>query len=136
MPRSFFDRICNNGPPKRLDTAVDAVAAATGNGCFAWLHYNGPTRKELSGLVELLGLHSLSIEDILDDNQNPKIEDFLDDTFILLDIIEYDRSVLDVGETNPFIGDKFLVSVSRLYSLQRQYLDETQHIFDENVEGA
>jgi len=136
VPRSFFYQICNNGPPKRLETAVDAVAAAAGNGCFAWLHYNGPTRKELTGLVELLGLHSLSIEDCLDDNQIPKIEDFPENTFILFNIFEYDRSALEIGEINLFIGDKFFVSISHLDSMQRPYLDEIQHIVEKNIEGA
>jgi magnesium transporter len=135
VPRSFFYQICSNGPPKRFETAVSAVEAADGNG-FAWLHYNGPTRKELTGLVELLGLHSLSIEDCLDDNQIPKIDDFPDNTFILFNIFEYDRGVLEVGEVNMFIGDKFFVSISHLNCKQQPYLNEVQHIIEKNIEEA
>jgi magnesium transporter len=135
VPCSFFYQICNNGPPKRFETAVHAVSAAEGNG-FAWLHYGGPTRKELSGLVELLGLHSLSIEDCLDDNQIPKIEDFPENTFILFNIFEYSRSMLEIGEVNMFIGDKFLVSISHLNSMQRPYLDEIESIVEKNIERA
>ena len=135
MPRSFFYQICNNGPPKRFETAVSAVEAAKGNG-FVWLHYGGPTRKELSGLVELLGLHSLSIEDCLDDNQIPKIEDFPDNTFILFNIFEYNKGVLEIGEVNLFIGEKFLVSVSQLNSMQRPYLNDIQHNVEKNIEEA
>ncbi len=135
MSHTFFCQICNNGPPKRFETAVSAVEAAVGNG-YAWLHYGGPSRKELSGLVELLGLHSLSIEDCLDDNQVPKIEDFPDNTFILFNIFEYKRSILEVGEINMFIGDKFFVSISHLDSMQRPYLDDIQRIVEKNTEGV
>ncbi len=135
MARSFFYQICNNGPPKRFETAMSAVEAAEGNG-FAWLHYGGPSRKELSGLVELLGLHSLSIEDCLDDNQVPKIDDFPENTFILFNIFEYKNSILEVGEINMFIGDKFFVSISHLNSMQRPYLDEIQHIIEKDIGGG
>ncbi|WP_259720553.1 magnesium transporter CorA family protein [Synechococcus sp. CS-1328] len=135
MSRSFFFQICNNGPPKRFETADSAVEAAEGNG-FAWLHYVGPTRKELSGLVELLGLHSLSIEDCLDDNQIPKIDDFPESTLILSNIFEYHKGVLGVGEVNMFIDDKFFASISHLNSMQRPYLDEIQYFVEKNIEGA
>jgi len=135
VPRSFFYQICNNGPPKQFETAVSAVEAAEGNG-FAWLHYGGPTRKELSGLVELLGLHSLSIEDCLDDSQVPKIEDFPGNAFILFNIFEYERNVLEIGDVNMFIGDKFFVSISHINSMQRPYLDGIQRIVEKSIEGA
>ncbi len=132
MPRSFFYQICSNGPPKRHETAVAAVAAAAENG-FAWLHYSGAPREELSGLVELLGLHSLSIEDCFDDNQIPKIEDFPENTFILFNTFEYARRALEIGEINLFIGDKFLVSISHLNSMQRPYLDGIQRIVEKSI---
>lgn len=135
MPGSFFYLIGNTGPPKRFETAVSAVESAEGSG-FAWLHYNGPTRNELSGLVELLGIHSLSIEDCLDDNQIPKIEDFPENTFILFNIFEYHNSRLEIGEVNMVIGDTFFVSISHLNSMQRPYLDEIQHIVETNIERA
>jgi len=114
---------------------MSAVEAAEGNG-FAWLHYGGPTRKELYGLVELLGLHSLSIEECLDDNQVPKIQDFPGNTYILFNIFEYERNVLEIGDFNMFIGDKFFVSISLFGSTQRPYLDEIQQIVEKNIEEA
>lgn len=123
MPGSCFYQIGNNGPLKRVGTAEAAVAAAEVSG-YAWLHYSEATKEELTGLVGLLGLNPLSIEDCLDENQIPKIEDFPGNTFILFNAFEYDHGVLEVGEVNLFIGENFLVSISHINSRKRPYLEE------------
>ncbi len=134
MSGSCFYQIGNIGPPKRVGTAEAAVAAAEVDG-FAWLHYSEATKAELTGLVDLLGLNSLSIEDCLDDNQIPKIEDFPNNTFILFNTFEYDAGVLEVGEINLFIGEKFLVSVSHLNTRNRPYLEGIQRIVEKSLQG-
>ncbi len=135
MSGACFFLIGNNGPPKRVGTAEAAVAAAEGSG-FAWLHYCNATREELSALVGLLGLHDLSIEDCFDDNQIPKIEDYPDNTFILFNTFQYDNGALEIGEVNLFIGKKFLVSISRLNSRKRPYLEGIQRFVERSLEGA
>jgi magnesium transporter len=84
---SCFYQIGSSGPPKRVGTARAAVKAAEESG-FAWLHYNEATRVELEELAGLLGIHYLSIEDCLDNNQIPKIEDFPDNSFILFNTLD------------------------------------------------
>lgn len=135
MSGSCFYQISSNGHPKRVGTAEAAVAAAEVSG-FAWLHYSEATRAQLMGLIGLLGLHSLSIEDCFDDNQIPKIEDYPDNTFILFNTFEYDNGILEIGEVNLFIGEKFLVSISHLNSKQRPYLEGIQRVVEKNLEGA
>ena len=135
MPGSCFYQIGNNGPLKRVGTAEAAVAAAEVSG-YAWLHYSEATKEELTGLVGLLGLNPLSIEDCLDENQIPKIEDFPGNTFILFNAFEYDHGVLEVGEVNLFIGENFLVSISHINSRKRPYLEGIQQIVEKNLEAA
>jgi magnesium transporter len=135
VPGSCFYQIGSNGPPKRVGTAEAAMAGVEGSG-FAWLHYSEPTREQLMGLVELLGLHSLSIEDCVDDNQIPKMEDFPGNTFIIFNTFEYENGVLLVGEINLFIGEKFLVCISHLNSRKRSYLEGIQGIIEKSMDGA
>nr|WP_256438883.1 magnesium transporter CorA family protein [Synechococcus sp. CCY 9618] len=100
------------------------------------MHYSKATKEELTGLVGLLGLNSLSIEDCLDENQIPKMEDFPGNTFILFNAFEYDHGVLEVGEINLFIGENFLVSISHINSRKRPYLEGIQRIVEKNLEAA
>ena len=45
-------------------------------GGYIWLDYYQPRKEDLTLLVEPLGLHPLSIEDCIDENQIPKIDDY------------------------------------------------------------
>jgi magnesium transporter len=134
VPGSCFYQIGNIGPPKCEGRAEPAVAAAEVSG-VAGLHYGEATKEELMGVVDLLGLNSLSIEDCLDDNQIPKIEDFPEDTFILFNAFEYDDGVVEGGEINWFIGEKFLVSASHLNTRQPPYLEGIQRMVEKSLAG-
>jgi magnesium transporter len=128
-----FHVIGREGPAKRVASAVEAVTAAEAEG-FAWLHYREATREDLAGLVGLLGLHSLAIEDCFDDNQIPKVDDFPDNTFILFNTFLYDQGTLEVGEINLFLGKQFLVSISHLDSRHRSYLDGVQRLVERGID--
>ena len=88
MSETWFYHIPQAGKLTRVKT-VDAALAAAMEGGFLWLHYCQPTKEELSILIEPLGLHPLSIEDCLDENQIPKIDDFPRNTFILFNAFNY-----------------------------------------------
>jgi magnesium transporter len=63
-------------------------------------------------MAEPLGLHPLSIEDCLDEEQIPKIDLFETNSFILVNKFTYMDDSLFIDEVNLFIGGKFiLVSV-------------------------
>ncbi len=87
--------------------------AALGTGGYVWLDYCRPERAELEALAGPFGLHPLSIEDCFDDNQIPKIDDYPRYNFILFNAFSFQGRSLAVGELDLFIGENFLVSVSR-----------------------
>ncbi len=135
MSDASFYRIGRTGPAKRVASAIEAVSDSDLDG-FAWLHYREASRDELDPLVGLLGLHALSIEDCFDDHQIPKIDDYPDNSFILFNTFQYDRGVLEVGEINLFLGQRFLVSISHLDSRHRSYLDGMEKILERGIEEA
>ena len=112
MSESWFYHFPQTGKPVRCATA-DAALAAAKDGGFVWLNYCQPTREELANLIDPLGLHPLSIEDCFDKNQLPKIEDFPTNTFILFNAFDYSNRELLIGEIDLFIGNNFLVTVSK-----------------------
>jgi len=135
MSESCFYHISQAGKLSRVAT-VDAALAAAKDGGFLWLHYCQPTKEELSNLVDPLGLHPLSIEDCLDDDQIPKIEDFPRNTFILFNAFDYSNRKLSIGEIDLFIGANFLVTVSQRNSENRRLLDGIEHIVEMDIESA
>ena len=80
---------------------------------YLWLDYYAPSEDNLTLLIEPFGIHYLSLEDCLDDNQIPKINEYETYVHILFNTFLYlDKDVL-VNEANLFMGKNFLVTVTR-----------------------
>ena len=111
-PRFYV--ICNAGQLTRFATFTEALAASketpvSGSGVL-WLDFHRPTSEDFAPLMEPLGLHPLAIEDCLDNNQVPKIEDFPYNTFIIFNAFNYEGSRLTVDEVDLFIGENFVIT--------------------------
>jgi magnesium transporter len=99
------------GGPERLASFEEAVSRLSQGG-YVWLDYFNPTKEELTVLMAPLGLHPLSIEDCLDEDQVPKIEDFASHNFILFNSYCYFDHAVAMDEIDFFLGRNFLVTVS------------------------
>ena len=113
MSVSRFYHIPKSGKLDLVESVAECMARAKEGGFF-WLHYIEPTAEDLHPLIELLDLHALSVEDVLDENQIPKIDDFPSNTFILFNAFTYMEKKLCVQEIDFFLGDHFLISVDRI----------------------
>ncbi len=113
MGESRFYHIQETGVLERVDTVQEAVERIKEGGFF-WLYYLEPAAEDLHPLIKTLGIHALSVEDALDENQIPKIDDFTDSTFVLFNTFSYYKKKLCVQEVDFFLGEKFLVSVDCL----------------------
>jgi magnesium transporter len=112
MSESKFYHISPAGKLIRIQSVSEALTTMNDGG-FLWLHYYQPTKDELSMLIGPLGLHPLSIEDCFGNDQVPKIEDYPKNTFIIFNAFNYANGRLSIDEVNLFIGEKFLVTVTR-----------------------
>jgi len=113
MSESRFYHIPKSGKLEQLDSVEEVMTRAKEEGFF-WLHFLEPTAEDLHPLIELLGIHSLSVEDSLDTNQLPKIDDFPDNSFIVFNAFSYIKKALSVQEIDLFLGNHFLISVDRI----------------------
>ena len=114
MRESNFYYIPKSGGLNPSGRVEDAMEQAEKDGGFFWLHYLEPTNEDLHPLIDLLGLHPLSVEDALDDNQLPKIDDFPNNTFIVFNAFTYSQEKVNIQEVDFFLGKHFVISIDRV----------------------
>jgi magnesium transporter len=80
-------------------------------GCFIWIAVSDPSEEELLDLQEEFDLHPLAVEDARHGHQRPKIEEYGEELFMVLQTIEPAGEELHVGEVSIFVGRNYVVSV-------------------------
>jgi len=80
-------------------------------GCFVWVAMRDATDAELEEMREQFDLHELSIEDANHGHQRPKIEEYGDELFVVMQMVEAQGEELRVGEVSIFTGHNYVLSV-------------------------
>lgn len=96
-----------------LHETLESVLKKRKTGGFIWLAYCAPDKEELSRIIPEFAIHHLSIEDCFDQDQIPKIDIFREYTSILFNDFIYVDQQLTITETNLFLGNTFLITVTR-----------------------
>jgi magnesium transporter len=79
-----------------------------------WIDINGyQNLKDLENLGECFQLHPLVLEDILNNDQRPKVEDFGDYLFIILKMLHHDEKTNRVvtEQMSLILGDNYVISL-------------------------
>ena len=79
--------------------------------CFVWVALKAPTPEELEEMRAEFELHELAVEDARNGHQRPKIEEYGDSLFAVLQTIEPEGRDLKVGEVDIFVGSNYILSV-------------------------
>ena len=83
--------------------------------CFVWVALFEAGDAELDQMKEEFGLHPLAVEDARHGHQRPKLEEFEDSLFAVLQTVEHAPSGSDeplkVGEVAIFVGSNYILSV-------------------------
>ena len=131
MAESKFYHFSSSGLFYGVESLAEAVTALREGG-FIWLNYYKPEKQDLNVLVDLLGIHPLSVEDCFDEKQVPKIEHFQNNTFVLFNAFCYENNTLYTDEVNFFIGKNFLITVSGHNSDERRSLKNIEEIIEQD----
>lgn len=118
-----------------LENALEAVKEEG----FVWFNFYKPSRNELNLLIEKLGIHPLSVEDCFDNKQVPKMEHFLNNSFIIFNSFMYMNKELFVDEIDIFISSKYLITVSGTNSADREPLNDLTGVLEAgkmNIKGG
>ena len=82
-------------------------------GLFVWVAMKDPSDDELHAMAEEFGLHPLAVEDARHGHQRPKIEEYGEMLFTVLQIPEWRDGELHVAEVSIFVGPNYVLSVRR-----------------------
>ncbi|MBP7868116.1 MAG: magnesium transporter CorA family protein [Acidobacteria bacterium] len=124
MPEHRFYHVSPAGKIQSLPSLAEALSARKAAG-YIWLDFFCPSREDLLPLVDSLGVHPLSVEDCLDDDQIPKIENFPTSTFLLVNAYRFAGKSLTIEERDFILGSDYLVTVSRSEHPTPPYLRES-----------
>ncbi|MEM5420086.1 magnesium/cobalt transporter CorA [Paraburkholderia ferrariae] len=105
--------VAYQGGKKLADVTVEAISDyLTKPECFVWVALKDPDAGEMAAMKEEFGLHALAIEDVMNGNQRPKIEEYGDTLFCVLHTLELDDDgEVITGQVNVFAGPNFVLSV-------------------------
>jgi magnesium transporter len=79
--------------------------------CFVWVALYEPTADELAGMQREFGLHELAVEDAQHGHQRPKIDEYGDSLFAVLQTVEIAADELKIGEVSVFVGPNYVLTV-------------------------
>jgi magnesium transporter len=97
---------------KLADIPVDQIHLFVNEpDCFVWVALKDPEPAELEAMQKEFGLHELAVEDARHGHQRPKIEEYGESLFVVLQIVEPSDGDLNVGELATFVGKNYVLSV-------------------------
>jgi magnesium transporter len=82
-------------------------------GYFVWVSLRDPDPPELALMKEEFNLHELAVEDAARGNQRPKVEEYGDSLFAVLQTVELVGDEMRIGEVDIFVGPNYVLSSRR-----------------------
>lgn len=76
-----------------------------------WIDMTGPTDEDVRVMQEVFKFHPLAIEDTHNQEQHPKIEEYADHLFVIVNPVAFHRRSPDFRELDVFVGRNYLVTV-------------------------
>jgi magnesium transporter len=80
---------------------------------FVWVAMKDPAPEELEAMAQEFDLHPLAVDDAKNGHQRPKIEEYGESLFTVLQIIELKGDDIHVAEVSIFVGPNYVLSVRR-----------------------
>lgn len=80
---------------------------------FVWVALFEPASSEIDEMAVQFELHPLAVEDARHGHQRPKVEEWGDQLFAVLHVVEMKGAEINTGEVCIFVGQNFVLSVRR-----------------------
>jgi len=97
---------------KLKDISIEEISDyLTIPGCFVWVALQDAELAELEKMREEFDLHALAVEDAWHSHQRPKIDEYGDSVFAVMQLVKMEGGQLKVGEVDVFVGINYVLSV-------------------------
>ena len=97
---------------KLADIPVEAISDYLQKpGCFVWVALKDPLPGELEQMQQEFDLHELAVEDAHHWHQRPKIEEYGDCMFVVMQVPHLADDEMRMGEVDLFVGRNYVLSV-------------------------
>lgn len=94
------------------DLSVDQISAHLDiPGCFVWVSLRDPSPDELNAMRREFDLHPLAVEDASHGHPRPKVDEYGDTLFVVMQLVEFIGGEMTVGEVAVFAGPNYVLSV-------------------------
>lgn len=103
--------VYNDGHKVADSTLEDIPQHLQQAGNFVWVALQDATEPELRILQKQFNLHELAVEDVFNGLQRPKVEEYDEHLFVILQAPAYHGKDLHMGQINIFVGNNFVLSV-------------------------
>lgn len=100
-----------SGGVRKASVSLDDPPLPIDSTDFVWIGLFEPSEEELRALQISYGLHPLAVEDALKAHEQPKIEVFGDQLFIVARTAQMDGDRIAYGETAIFVGHNHIITV-------------------------
>lgn len=98
---------------RRAADAADLPALLASPDVTVWVDMTGPTEADQRAMRDVFRFHPLAIEDTVYHEQRPKVEEYEDHVFVLLNAIDFKTHALVLREVDIFVGRNYVVTVHK-----------------------
>jgi magnesium transporter len=118
-PACVMNCIAYGRDGSKREISIDQISDVLGvdDGSFVWVGLYQPGEDLLDKMQEEFGLHDLAVEDAHHAHQRPKIEAYGNSLFIAVHTAQLVQGRIAFGETQVFIGPRYLLTVRHGASL-------------------
>ncbi len=132
MGNTLFHHFSHKGKSAALNSLEEAFQASKKSG-FVWLDFEDPTQEALAPLTEKFGIHPLSIDDCIDEDQIPKMDVFPEYSFILFNYYTYENKALSIDELDLMIAPNFLITVHGHHSKISDFFSKLPDLIERSI---
>jgi magnesium transporter len=111
-------------------TFAEAARLSPEDGGFVWLALSQPTPEDLSTFGTSLAISPLAVQDVLQNHERPKLEEYGDCDLVVVSTVRLDDPTqhIHIGELDILVGSRYVVVLSRsdngIVARARTNLDE------------
>ena len=107
-------------------------------GSLKWQHITNPNEDDFDYLEENYPFHPLDLEDVRSTNQRPKIDEYDDYYFLILNFPYFDKGNKNVRirEVKIFWGKDYIITVGKSHWVVKKFFDEVKEELEEKDEDT